>query len=503
MEGPAYLLLDDEGAPIAAYQDLSQAMDHAHALAPDGDIYFDGPEPPYLDGTGGAALRDQTDDLADDGRLAANPKTRLPMAQTATGASADAIRKIRSAMERPSGPVLDWATAVSMPLEAAWERLHGFFPTTKYIKKWDDFTEVEAYTSPRKMAKSFLGQNYKTSKTTPPAIVGRLRAQTGLSSAHVLGLSMLPSDVSYDKSEVQEILQRAPGLYGVRDVRPVRLNTCVRATKDCKSGCLVFSGHNLVDDYNTVKKYALLESFVHEPEAFLRLLIEAIEVHRNRSYRADTMPLVRLNVFTDLPWESMVPELFEAYRDVQFYDYTKLPGRITPKNYDITFSFAGTAPNVEAMDSEIRNHGRRVAVVFAATTLRRRKGTPGVLIPKTPTFQRRAPGATKRSRHYVPFPPTFMGLPVVDGDVSDMRPYDPAPVFVGLRWKNPRKQNVTMESAKVFVVKVNIVQLAGGWRGMETDDPRDRSENYAAIVSKSARFDSFDYAATAPSQVDK
>jgi hypothetical protein len=90
--------------------------------------------------------------------------------------------------------------------------------------------------------------------------------------------------------------------------------------------------------------------------------------------------------------------------------------------------------------------------------------------------------------HQARLPDEFLGLPVIDGDVSDMRPYDAAPSIVGLRWKEPKSQNVTLEKANVFVVLVDLVPHGGGY--------------YHAIVSKTARFDNVDYSRYAPSMVD-
>jgi hypothetical protein len=371
------------------------------------------------------------------------------------------------------------------------------------------------------MSRSILGQNYKTAKSTPPHIIETLFKDTGFREASVLGLSLLPTTQSFRNEGVDRIMASAREVYGVEEVYDIRIDCCVRATPECSSSCLVFSGHNISDSYNTVKKYALLSSLVLEPEAFIRMLAENIEKHHCHSLCDKTVPFIRLNIFSDLPWELMVPELFDRFSEVQFYDYTKVPNRNPPANYDLTFSFAGTKQNVAAMDFEIRERGRRVAVVFCASKIRRlyktqwidEYGEPrerisaadtarkiskkygvekellgDVVIPTEPVVYR----AGKKIR--AKLPDEFLGLPVVDGDVSDLRPFDPAPGIVGLTWKEPKAQNVTLEQANVFVVLVDLV-------------PRG-DDHYDAIVSKTARFDGRpasdvdDYAEYAPSQVD-
>jgi hypothetical protein len=483
MEGPAYLLLDEDGQPFDLATTLEEALALAHEEDPQGRIFFDAPT-------------EQDFELieAADRQLAANPsaKRHLPvksvdMKKVMQGPQS-AQRAVRRAMERR----IDFESAKQMSLEEAHARLEPMFPKNKYTKAGKR-TPVHAYDWPRGtsnkkgMAFHFLGQNYKTAKTTPRNIIGELQAATGFRSANVLGLSLLPTTQSYAEEVVQSIMASAPDTYGVEEVRPVHLNACARATRQCASSCLVFSGRNLADDYNTVKKYALTQSLIHEPQAFTRMLVENIRIHRDRSFRANTMPLVRLNVFSDLPWELMAPELFDEFHDVQFYDYTKVANRETPDNYDITFSFAGTAQNVAAMDFEITERGSRVAVVFAAIGMRKIDGKH-VEVPAPPRHYRRKPGAERKTARYARLPETFIGLPVIDGDASDMRPYDPAPSIVGLRWKNPARQNVTLEKAKVFIVLVDLVTRAGGY--------------VDAIVSKTARFDDVDYAKYAPSNTD-
>lgn len=480
MDGPAYLLLDEFGRPF----DLAWSIDDAYALArpraKGGRIYLDAPTEQDVE----AIEAGEAQEIA----LAANPslKPRLRVVgpNRIHTAPDDALAALRAAMKRrPNEPIFDYAAARCMDTAEAYRRLLPLFPRVRY-KRTGKSVRVGVYdhavgTTQRKgMAYAILGQNYKTMKGTPAHIIAKLRERTGYRQANVLGLSLLPQTQTYTEPMVKEIMAGARQFFGVGEVRPVRLNACARATPQCAAACLVFSGRNLAEDYNTVKKYALVQALVHEPQAFLRMLIEAVRIHRDTSFRLETMPLVRLNVFSDLPWELMVPELFAEFTDVQFYDYTKVPNRKPPPNYDLTFSFAGTDQNVEAMDYEIREHRRRVAVVFAATGIRVIEGEK-IEIPRTPRYMRRLPGAERKTPHYARLPETFLGLPVIDGDESDMRPYDPAPSIVGLRWKNPANQNVTLEQARVFIVLVNLVQGPGGY--------------YDAVVSKTARFDDVDY----------
>ena len=163
---------------------------------------------------------------------------------------------------------------------------------------------------------------------------------------------------------------------------------CAHASNGCKMVCLADAGQRYAtpDDFfgiterkqgKTTKKTPLDErtgrlilgftqtAFLANPVAFLRVLIEAClqhalthqtEVYRHimevaarggevdfsyPEYLEAIPPSVRLNVFSDYPWELIYPDLFElfdgntrfsdegVYPRVQFYDYTKIPGRWT------------------------------------------------------------------------------------------------------------------------------------------------------------------------------
>jgi len=497
MEGPAYLILTPDGEALSLWFSLDEAIEAAYELVPAGDIYVDAPSDKEY-----AALS-----AAIKTPIAANPR-RLRVVDDSAQRGVQALAKAmgREGRER----IIDWDESVHMSLDEAHARIEPMFPTRQ--PSAGRFKPVHNAT-PNQMTRSFLGTNYKTGKGTPNRIISKLKSMTGFSGARVLGLTLLPNTQSFSDPRVRSALRDATKLYGVQRVLDTRLNSCLRATAECASSCLSFSGNNMNSDYNAVSKFCTTQALVHEPEAFVRVLIAAIAEHERKSIKAGKMPLIRLNVLSDIPWELIIPELFTIFPEVQFYDYTKVPGRVVPDNYDLTFSFSGTNRNVDDMDSEIQIHGRRVAVVFASSKIKElyevqyevapgvqrtvrtptrgtakihaeREGVPfrslgSQALPQPLRYKRRKPGATGQSDHNVRLPDEFLGLPVVDGDESDMRPYDDAPTIVGLRWKIPGLQGVTMEQVKAFVVLVHIVPSGGG--------------HYHAIVPKTPRFDDFNY----------
>lgn len=279
--------------------------------------------------------------------------------------------------------------------------------------------DVDAYKKPLGMIERFLGQNYKTSKEHPEE------------PSHVLGLTMFPADKirSYHQFDPDSAVDELIADLGFETPHGGKMKTlCTGSNNFCRDSCLVFTGRNVADVYNHRRKAIGAMALIHSPEAFARVLVAAVERHARNAPENGLAAYVRLNVLSDVPWEKLFPGLFSyfAKRPVTFYDYTKVAGRVVPNNYDITFSFSGT--NERLARDEIAN-GRRVAVVFMAVSKDGGK--------RWEPFRR---GAR--------LPRTFWGLPVVDGDVSDVRPLDPPrrgskrPCIVGLRWKTPGGRSI-------------------------------------------------------------
>lgn len=127
---------------------------------------------------------------------------------------------------------------------------------------------------------------------------------------------------------------------------------------------------------------------------------------------------VRLNGTSDVAWEKVAPRIFSTWDRLQFYDYTKVPGRFArsygmPENYHLTFS---RSEKNDADAARIARAGHNVAVVFWP---RPGRGEPG---------GRNYREAEDLPRHY-------FGRRVYDGDKHDLRFDDPEGVVVGLRAK--------------------------------------------------------------------
>jgi hypothetical protein len=181
----------------------------------------------------------------------------------------------------------------------------------------------------------------------------------------------------------------------------------------CAVACLYSAGRGA---FSNVQQSRIDKTmyFFEAREAFMHQLFANIKALVKKAEAKGLKPLVRLNGTSDIKWENVPFEsnanIFEAFPNVQFYDYTKDANRKDiPSNYDLTFSYSGVesfAPYVAKAQSK----GLRIAVVF-------RKASS--------------------------IPLTFKGIQVVSGDNSDVRHLDDQGVIVGLYAKGAAKRDQT------------------------------------------------------------
>lgn len=201
-------------------------------------------------------------------------------------------------------------------------------------------------------------------------------------------------------------------LTGVMYLAPARLSgfeVCPKATEGCRKACLNTAGRGGMTSTQKARVRKTREFFTQK-EAFMAQLEKDIEALIRKADREDLQPAVRLNGTADIPWERVRygedrRTIFEAFPEIQFYDYTKRPRREPPANYDLTFSLA-ESNEAEALLAIL--NGMNVAVVF-------RDGLPE----------------------------TYLGLPVINGDETDVRFYDPKGVVVGLKAKGKARRDTS------------------------------------------------------------
>jgi hypothetical protein len=179
-------------------------------------------------------------------------------------------------------------------------------------------------------------------------------------------------------------------------------NVCPWATEGCKKACLNTAGRGAFDSVQDarIRKTKL---FFDDMPRFMALLVTDIEKFERQCKAKGLKPVVRLNGTSDITWEKIPAmggrNIFDAFPDVQFYDYTKAPPerRKTPPNYRLVFSRAHEGQRDSLV--EALKQGHNVAVVFQE-------------VPKT-----------------------YWGYDVIDGDAHDLRFLDPKGCIVGLKAK--------------------------------------------------------------------
>lgn len=200
-----------------------------------------------------------------------------------------------------------------------------------------------------------------------------------------------------------------------------RSTVCPYSTAECRAVCLgTETGLNVLPSALKAK-VARTHLWLDDPETFKSRLNNELYSALKAARRDGTRLGVRLNVYSDIRWEIAWPEVFAMYPEVQFYDYTKWPRRYErPRNYHLTYSYSGTNASKHAA-SEYMVRGVNVAVVFP-------EEVPDYWEP--------------------PWPGGFKM--VINGDLNDFRPGDARGVIVGLKFKGPRENLVSLRK---FVAK--------------------------------------------------
>lgn len=180
----------------------------------------------------------------------------------------------------------------------------------------------------------------------------------------------------------------------------------------CMTGCLKSAGRGRFSNV-ALARQRKTDWFHTDRASFVTQLIKDLEALVRKATKEGKSARVRLNVLSDVTWESVACErqgkafkgIPEAFPEIGFYDYTKRANRLgkTPFNYHLTFSYSGVSTYqkqvAKALDTDAN-----MAVVFHV----------------------------KKNQ---PLPKLWAGKIVIDGDEHDARLDDPMNVIVGLRAK--------------------------------------------------------------------
>lgn len=219
------------------------------------------------------------------------------------------------------------------------------------------------------------------------------------------------------------------------------VNVCPGAG-NCKKICLHSAGNPVYMQAKQAARIRRTLAYAQNPEAFMRVLVCSV---LDKIKKANGEPIaIRLNGTSDIAWENVdfnvspefarflqvkygryvmvgyqnIFKLFNSLNvDCRFYDYTKVRrdwGLCAYLGYHLTFSFDGwdNSSNLKLCSEAIAN-GVNIAAAFNV-----KRGRPLPLVLESGGL-------------------ADFNLPIVDGDLTDYRPADPAGVIVGLRYKLP------------------------------------------------------------------
>jgi hypothetical protein len=201
--------------------------------------------------------------------------------------------------------------------------------------------------------------------------------------------------------------------------------TCPKRTEGCTAACLNTAGRGGMikkgETTNAIQQARIRKTrlFFQNRTQFFTELVKDIELGIKQGQKKGLISVFRLNGTSDIAFEKYpvtrngqsFDNIFLAFPDVTFYDYTKMLNRKIKSlpNYHLTFSAA------DGNDQDVSKaivQGYNIATVFGI----------------------------KKS---LPMPETYQGLPVYNGDESDLRFTDPKGVVVGLYAKGKAKKDST------------------------------------------------------------
>ena len=216
------------------------------------------------------------------------------------------------------------------------------------------------------------------------------------------------------KTTKGESLGFLTGILYLAPATTTKWNTCSMAkVAQCDKACLYTAGRGAMNSVQ-LARIRKTEWLFENTESFMLQLAEDITKLVAKAKKLGLTPLVRLNGTSDIRWETIEvsytkKNIFQMFPEVQFYDYTKDVNRKDlPANYDLTFSYSGVE-GFQPFVAKALKKQMRIAVVF---------------------------------RKEQDIPATFMGIPVVSGDNSDVRHLDDK-VIVGLYAKGKAKLDTT------------------------------------------------------------
>jgi len=192
------------------------------------------------------------------------------------------------------------------------------------------------------------------------------------------------------------------------------INLCPKASEGCISSCLFTAGRG---KFSNVAKSRINKSnyYVENKEGFLGQLYRELFKIDLVAFKQNKKIAIRLNGTSDIDFIGQLEKkfnenIFKAFPNLIFYDYTKILGKIEKyknKPYYLTFSRSENTENEEILKA--LNFGANVSVVFSSNEL----------------------------------PVNFLGAKVINGDLSDIEMIYNKSKILGLKAKGSAKKDLT------------------------------------------------------------
>ena len=203
----------------------------------------------------------------------------------------------------------------------------------------------------------------------------RIRKEFGV--GYLLG-SSTKIDASNDAGEGYlsyiQYLSPANGYNKATDSR--RPSLCPYATKGCAASCLGISAGRMRFTSVQLAQINRTRLFHQDRKSYFVVLVDEILRAKRKAERDGLKLSIRLNGTSDILWEYMKFEIegvtfydiFQAFPDVMFYDYTKVPYRyrkdaVDLPNYRLTYSYTGEPVSIKRANEYIAA-GCSVSVVY-------------------------------------------------------------------------------------------------------------------------------------------
>lgn len=191
-------------------------------------------------------------------------------------------------------------------------------------------------------------------------------------------------------------------------------NICPFATAGCAAACLNSAGRGKFSNVQLARRRKT-NLFFQDPQSFTQQLALDLAKINNKALKENKTIFVRLNGTSDINFEKLLNRYlnisFAQFAGLKFYDYTKDKNKALEystnekrEKYRITYSRSEKDTDMDI--KTLLNNGVNVAAVFS-------KDLPG----------------------------TYLGYPVINGDLTDLRFNDQLGVIVGLKAKGEAKKD--------------------------------------------------------------